>query len=95
MILQRQRFFVIGYDDVIDVDGFADQRAGLRVFPAAFVEIGRDAGAQVLGFAHVDDFAFGVFVEVDARGRGEAADFLREIHSGAVQTALVFGPFPV
>jgi len=66
VILQRQRFFVIGDDDVVDVDRLAHQRPGFRVFPAPFVEVGGDAGAQVLGLAYVDDFACGVLVKVDA-----------------------------
>jgi len=76
VILQRQRFFVIGDDDVVDVDRLAHQRPGFRVFPAPFVEVGGDAGAQVLGLAYVDDFACGVLVKVDAGGSGDGADFL-------------------
>jgi hypothetical protein len=66
VILECQSLFVVGYDYVVDVDRFADQRAGFGVLPAAFVEIGRDTGAEVLGLADVDDLAFGVLVEVDA-----------------------------
>ena len=80
VIFEGQRFFVIGDDDVVNVYGFADQRAGFGVFPAAFVEVRRDARAQVLRLAHVDDFALGVLVEIHAGGGGEAADFLGEIH---------------
>ena len=83
IVFERQRFFVVGDDDVIDVDGFAHQRAGLRVLPAAFVEIAGDAAAQVLRLAHVDDFAFGVFVEIHAGLGGDGADFGQEIHLGA------------
>ena len=43
VVLERQRLFVIGDDDVVDVDRLAHQRAGFRVFPAAFVKIGGDA----------------------------------------------------
>ncbi len=76
VVLQSQRLFVIGDNDVIYVDRLADQRAGLRVFPAAFVKVGRDARAQVLRLADVNDFAFGVLVEVDAGRSGQGADFL-------------------
>jgi hypothetical protein len=80
VILQRQRFFVVRNYYVVDVDGLADQGAGLGVFPAAFVEIRRDPGAEILGLAYVDDLAFGVFVEVDAGRGGNGADFGGEVH---------------
>ena len=81
MILERERLFVIGDDNVIDVDRLAHESAGFRVLPAAFVEIRRDARAQILGLADVNDFALGVLVEVDAGGRGQAANFLGEIQN--------------
>ena len=84
MILEGERFFVIGDDYVVDVNRLADQRAGFRVLPAALVEIGSDARTQILGLADVDDFAFGVFVEVDAGGSGQGADFLGKIHGEAL-----------
>ena len=82
VIFERERFFVVGYDDVVDVHGFADQGAGFGVVGAALVEIGADTVAQVFGLADVDDFAFGVLVEVHAGGGGDGADFLLEIHQG-------------
>ena len=83
VVLEGERFFVVGDDDVVDVSGLADERAGFCVFPAALVEVGGDARAQVLRLADIDDLAFGVFVEVDA-GRGrQGADFLGKIHRGA------------
>src|ERR1022692_267146 len=60
-------------------------RVSFRVFPSAFVKVGGDPRAQVLGLADVNDFAFGVLVEVDAGGSGQAADFLREIHGSCIQ----------
>jgi len=84
VVLKGQRFFVIGDDYVVDVDGLADERAGFRVFPTAFVKVGRDPRAQVLGLADVNDFAFGVFVEVNAGGSRQAADFLWEIHGNSM-----------
>ena len=80
IVFERQRFFVVGDDDVVNVDGFAHQCAGLRVLPAAFVEVAGDAAAQVLRLAHIDDFAFGVFVEIHAGLGGDGADFSEEIH---------------
>ena len=38
VVFERERLFVVGDDDVVDVDGLADQRAGLGVFPAALDE---------------------------------------------------------
>ena len=84
VILKRQRFFIIGYYDVVNVDGLADQRPGFRVLPAAFVEVGPDARAQVLRLAYVDDFAFGVLVQIHAGGRRDGADFLGKIHRATV-----------
>ena len=66
---EGERLFVVGDDDAIDIDGFANERAGLGVFPPTFVEVRGDARAQVLGFADVDDLSLGVLVEVDARRR--------------------------
>jgi len=48
VILERERLFVIGDNDVVDIDRLADERAGLRVFPTAFVKIRRNPRAQVL-----------------------------------------------
>ena len=66
MVLEGQRLFIIGDNDIVDVDGLADERAGFRVLPAALVEIGGDARAQVVGLAYVNHLAFGVLVEVHA-----------------------------
>jgi hypothetical protein len=80
IVLERQRFFVVGDDDVVDIDRLAYERAGFRVLPAAFVEVAGDAAAQVLCLAHVDDFAFGVLIEINAGLGGDGADFGEEIH---------------
>jgi len=77
---EGERLFVVGDDDVIDIDGFANERAGLGVFPPAFVEVRGDARAQVLGLADVDDLYLGVVVEVDAGGGGDGTDFGGEIY---------------
>src|SRR5258708_1168023 len=80
VVLEGERFFIIGDNDVVDVYGLTDERAGFSIFPAALVEIGGDARTQVVGFADVNDLAFGILVEVDAGRGGETADFLGEIH---------------
>ena len=84
VVLERQRLFVISDDNVVDIDGLADQRAGFRVIPSPLMKIGRDARAQVLSLANVNDVAFGVFVQVDDGGSGQAADFLREVHGNSM-----------
>ena len=75
IVLEGERFFVVGDDDVVDVDGLAHQRARFRVLPAAFVEVAGHTAAQVLRFAHIDDLAFGVFVEIHAGLGGDGANF--------------------
>jgi hypothetical protein len=44
------------------------------------MEIGRDARAEVFRLAYVDNFALGVFVEIDSGERREATDFAGKIH---------------
>ena len=70
-----------------DIDGLTHQRAGLRIFPAAFVEVAGHAAAQILGLAHVNDFTLGVLVEIHAGLRGQNADFLVEVHKRAGNAA--------
>jgi hypothetical protein len=66
VVLEGQSLFIIGDNDVVDVDGRADERAGFLFFSAALVEIGGDARAQVVGLAYVNHLAYGVLVEVHA-----------------------------
>ena len=80
VVLKRQRLFLVGDDDVVDVDRFAHQGIGLGVLPSPFAEVGRNPAAQVLGLADIDDLAFGVLVEIHAGGGGQAADFCGKIH---------------
>ena len=80
VVFERQRFLVVGDDDVVDVDRLAHQRPGLRVGPAALMEVGGNPAAQVFGLPDVDDLALGVLVEVHAGLGGDGADFLEEIH---------------
>jgi len=44
------------------------------------VEVAGDAAAKVFSLAHVDDFAFGILVEIHAGLGGNGADFLEKIH---------------
>ena len=80
IVLECQRLFIIGDDNVVDVDGLANERPGLCIQPPAFMKIRGNPGAQILCLADVDDFAFGVLVQVHAGGGGQGADFLRQIH---------------
>ena len=80
VVFKRQRLFVIGDHDVINVHGLAYQGVGFSILPSPFAEIRRHAAAQVVGFADIDNFAFGVLVEVNAGRSRETADFCLEIH---------------
>ena len=71
---------LVGDENVLDVDGLAHERAGFGVGLRGLKQIGAHARAQVVGLAHIDDFALGVFVEIHAGLRGQGADFLVEIH---------------
>ena len=71
---------LVGNQNVVEIDGFAHEGAGLGVGLGCLKEIGPHPGAKVLGLAHIDDFAFGVLVEVHAGLGGQCADFLVEVH---------------
>ncbi len=71
---------LVGDEDVFDVDGLAHERAGFGVGLRGFEQIGTHARAQVVGLAHIDDFALGVLVEIHAGLGGQGADFFVEIH---------------
>jgi hypothetical protein len=80
VILERQRLFVVGNDDVVDVDRLAYQRAGLGVRHPAFVKIGADPVSQAFRLADIDDLSLGVLVQIHA-GRGrDGANFLLQVH---------------
>ncbi len=80
MVLKRQCLFIISHDDVVHVDGFADERSGLGIGDPSLVEIRADPVAQALGLANVNDLALRVLVEIHAGGGGNSADFLLQIH---------------
>ena len=84
VVFKGQRLVLVGDEDVVEIDGLAHQGAGLGVGLRGFKQIGADPRAQVLGLAHVDDFALGVFVEVHAGLRGKGADFFVEVHGERV-----------
>ena len=80
VVLERQRFFFVVDQDVVDVAGFGDQRAGLDVGQPVVGEVAADAVAQVLGLADVDDPAAGVLVEIHAGREGKLRYFFAEFH---------------
>ena len=82
VIFERERLFVVGDDDVVDVHRFAHQCSRLGVGPTAFVKIRTDPRAQVLRLADVDDFPFGVFVEINPWRSRQATNFLGQVHLG-------------
>ena len=80
VVLQRQRLFVVGDDDVIHVHCLAHQCSGLGIGNPPFVKIGADTVAQALSLAYIDDLTFGVLVEVHAGRRRNRTDFCVKIH---------------
>jgi hypothetical protein len=66
IIFERQGFVFVVDHDVVDIDGFAHERAGFGVGLRGFQQIGADARTEVFGFADVDHFAVGIFVQIDA-----------------------------
>ena len=67
IVFKRKGLAFVVDDDVVDIDSLTHERTGLAIINLiGFKEIGADAGAQVLGFADVDDLAFGILVEVAA-----------------------------
>ena len=77
VVFKRQRFVLVGDEDVVEVDGLAHERAGFGVGLRGLEQVGADARAQVLGLADVDDLALGVLVEVDAGLGGQSDGFSR------------------
>jgi len=77
---EREGLAFVVDENVLDVDGLAHERAGLCVGLRGFEEVRTDPGAEIFGFADIDDLALGVFVEVDAGFRRERSDFFFEVH---------------
>ncbi len=80
IVFEGEGLVLVGDEDVFEIDGLAHQRAGFGVGLRGLEQIGAHARAQVVGLAHVDDLALGVFVEIHAGLGGQGADFLVEIH---------------
>ncbi len=76
VVLERERFLLVVDDDVIEIDGLAQQRPGLGVFAGAFQEIRTHSRAQVIRLADVDDLAIGILVEIHAGRSWQSANFL-------------------
>ena len=89
VVFERQRLALVGHDDVLDIDGLAQQAAGLGVFGGAVEKVGAHPGPQVLGLADVNDLAFGVLVEIHAGIGRQSANFLVQVHCGYGATVLI------
>ena len=80
VVFEGEGLVLIGDKDVFDIDGLAHERAGFGVGLRGFKQIGAHARAEIVGLAHIDDFALGVLVEIHAGLGGQGADFFVEIH---------------
>ena len=80
IVFKRESFVLVGDEDVLEIDGFAHERAGFGVGLGSFEQVGTDPRAEILGLAHINDFVFGVFVEIHAGLRGKGPNFLEEVH---------------
>ena len=82
VILKRQRLFVVGYDDIVNVDCFAHQRIGLRVLDPSLAKVRTDPTAKIIRLANIDDLAFSVLVQVHSGRRRQGAYFGGKVHGG-------------
>ena len=82
VVFEGEGFLFVVDQDVVDVDGFADQGAGFDVAELVLGEVAADAVAQAFGFADVDDPAAGVLVQIHSGREGELAYFVTEFHGG-------------
>jgi hypothetical protein len=80
VVLESQRFFVVGDYDVVDVDCLPHKRSRFGIRRPSFVKIGTYPITQVLGLPYVNNLSLGVFVEVHAGSSGNGADFGVNIH---------------
>ena len=81
VVLESQCLFVVCDNDVVDIDGLADQRAGFGICDPSFMKIRGDPAAQVLGLTDIDDFAFRVLIQIHASGGGDGPDFGLQVHA--------------
>ena len=82
VVLKRQRFFFVVDQNVVDVGGLGDERAGFGIGQAVVVEVAAYAEAQALGLADVDDAPAGVLVQIHAGREGQLGRFVTQIHRG-------------
>ena len=86
VVFQSQRLVLVGHQDVVQVHRLAHQRAGLGVGLGGFKQVRANPRTQVLGLAHIDHLALGVFVEIHAGLGRQGADFLVKVHGGCART---------
>jgi hypothetical protein len=86
IVFEREGFPGVGEDDGIEIGDFAGERAGFRIRPAGFEEVGTDTAAEGGGFADVQDRARGVFEEVDTGALGEQRGFFAGFHFAEVSS---------
>src|SRR5712691_68820 len=65
VIFKRERLFVICNDDIVNVHRLADQGSSLGILHPAFMKVGANAAAKVLGLAHINNLALGVLVQIN------------------------------
>ena len=83
IVLERQRFFLVGDRDVVDVARLGDQCVRLRVGQLVFEKVAANAIPQTLRLTDIDDAAPAVFVEINAgRGGKSGGLFLQRIEMG-------------
>jgi hypothetical protein len=80
VVFQRQRLSLVLYQDVVHIDGFAHERAGLGVGLGFSEEIGAYPGAKILGFSDVNNFALGIAVQIHPWPGGQGAHLFLQIH---------------
>ena len=80
IIFESKRLFVVGDDDIVNIHRFAYQGSSLRVLNAAFVKIGANPAAEVLGLADINNLALCVLVEIHPGRSRQATDFGGQVH---------------
>ncbi len=80
VVFKRQGFVFVGDENVVEVDGFAHERAGFGVGLRGLEQIGTYARAEIFGFADVNHLTLGVFVEIHAWLDRQRPDFPVKVH---------------
>jgi hypothetical protein len=78
---QDERFFFVVSDDDFKITDARDEFLRLCIHIARALKILAHTITQDFGFANIDDFAFGVFVQIAARLHGQVLYFLVKRHS--------------